>query len=140
MPVHAGSHIRRRLIVLDTALVRRRADLLRILVHEIFHFVWLRLNNAHRREWERVLESERKARARGGLGWSSESRLKRLQAPDLGRRTRRWREYAGEAFCDTAAWLFARAGHHPEFTLANRWQRARRRWFVQVLTSRPLAI
>jgi hypothetical protein len=128
------------LIVLDTALVRRRGDLLRILVHEIFHFVWLRLNNAQRRSWELVLEAERHSQARGGLGWSSEGRLKCLEASDCAGRSRRWREYACEAFCDTAAWLFAGLSHHPEFTLAHRWKCARRQWFAQTLSSRPLAI
>ena len=138
--VHAGSHIRRRLIVLDTALVGRWRELRRILVHEIFHFVWVRLGNRIRRSWERVLEQERQAHARGDLGWSSEVLQQRLSPRDWRQRTRRWREYCCEAFCDTAAWLCAESHRHREFTLAKRWRKMRHQWFVEVLSTRELAI
>ena len=40
-PVHAGSFLRERRIVFDCT----QAEFPRILVHELFHFVWLRLGN-----------------------------------------------------------------------------------------------
>src|SRR5450631_2160359 len=57
-PVFAGSFLRKRGIVLDSALLRDRGERARILVHELFHFVWLRLGNPVRACWEGVLEAE----------------------------------------------------------------------------------
>ena len=119
-PVLAAAFLRRREIVLDAALLSDGPERARILVHELFHFVWLRLGNASRAGWASLLEAERAAGARGELGWSSEWR-KRDGAP--------WREYACESFCDTAAWIYAGVERHAEFTLAGRWRAHRRRWF-----------
>jgi len=48
-------------------------------------------------------------------------------------RSRRWREYACESFCDSAACLLGGAGDHEEFTLARRVRENRRRWFQSLL-------
>jgi len=128
LPVHAASFVRKRQIVLDQELERRPREFSRILTHELFHFVWVRLGNRARRSWEDTVARERKAGARGELGWSAESRklhLPRSQAREL----REWREYLCESFCDTAAWLYSGVRRHPEFTLAERHRRRRAEWF-----------
>lgn len=129
MQVHAAGFLRAREIVLDQALQRDSAELARILAHELFHFVWLRLGNRRRQAWEGLLRDELARKARGELGWSAEWRKLGLTPADVSVRSRRWREYACESFCDTAAWLWAGAGGHPEFTLKPRFQTTRRRWF-----------
>jgi hypothetical protein len=132
-PVHAGSFLRERRVALDCT----RAEFPRILVHETAHFVWLRLGNPMRRSWEEVLRVER---SRGDLGWSAEWRKATLTPEDRDGRTRRWREYCCEAFCDTAAWLWSGVGGHPEFTLSARLRAARRRWFAFNVSNRTLSI
>lgn len=134
-PVHAGSFLRRRIMVLDRALIGSPRELIRILVHEIFHFAWVRLGNARRRDWERLLADEFRGGVRGELGWSAEGRKGALARSDRARRTRRWREYACESFCDTAAWTIC-GGRHAEFTLPAPARRARRRWFCNLLRGR----
>jgi hypothetical protein len=129
--VHGVSFIRERRITLDSALRRGGSEYNRILVHELFHFVWVRLGNPVRRSWEELLASECAGGVRGELGWSAEWRKAALSASDRAGRTRRWREYCCESFCDTAAWLFSGIAAHEEFTLAGRYRRARRRWFAQ---------
>jgi hypothetical protein len=64
-PHLAATSIPRRLILLDAELLRNRDDFDRILVHEIFHFAWVRLSNQSRRGWEAVLQSEFDPRAPG---------------------------------------------------------------------------
>jgi len=132
MPVHAASFLRKRVIVLDGELLRRRQEFERILAHELFHFVWLRLGNPLRWSFERQLANEAARGARGELGWSAELRKRGLERQDRETRSRRWREYACESFCDTAAWLFSRRRRHDEFTLARRWREERRRWFGSI--------
>lgn len=134
--VHAGSQIRKRLVVLDEALLRNSAELKRILVHELFHFVWLRIPHSARLSYEELLEREIDMGARGELGWSSESRKAKLAPEDLEERSLRWREYACESFCDTAAWRYSAVKAHEEFTLAPRFQQARRRWLGNLLEAR----
>lgn len=129
MQVHAGGFLRLREVVVDEALQRNGSELARILTHEIFHFVWLRLGNGRRQEWEQVLRNEWARRAAGELGWSAEWRKRRLSALDGAQRSRRWRDYACESFCDTAAWVYAGDGGHPEFTLKPRFRADRRAWF-----------
>ncbi|MEZ5351516.1 MAG: hypothetical protein R2762_02680 [Bryobacteraceae bacterium] len=131
--VHAASDIRRRRVLLDRSLLAQPAELRRIAVHEAFHFVWIRLGNPTRRSFEKVLAAEHTRSARGELGLSAEVRKQRLCEADVRNRTRAWREYACESFCDTAAWLYARAGRHREFTLAERFCRQRTRWFEHQL-------
>lgn len=133
-PVHAGAFLRKREIVLDSELLDDTADLMRILSHELFHFVWRRLDNASRRDWERVLEEEIAQGAAGELGFSSETRKNLLRPMDIRDRSRKWREYACEAFCDTGAWLFfPRQLKHEEFTLGKRPCRTREKWFTSLL-------
>jgi hypothetical protein len=131
-PVFAGSFLRKREIVLDAALSKDRRERSRILVHELFHFVWLRFGNSARTSWTHVLEAEFAARARGELGWSSEWRKQALSISE----GRPWREYACESFCDTAAWKYAQVGEHKEFTLAERWRGRRSAWFEEQIEAR----
>ena len=127
----AASSIPRRVILLDAAVFARRGDFERILIHEVFHFAWVRLSNQKRRAWEDMLAKELRARVAGELGWSAEWRKDALLRTDVRRRTQRWRRYACESFCDTAAWLFADLRTHEEFTLGAEPRRVRRRWFIE---------
>jgi hypothetical protein len=136
-PHSAATSIPRRLILLDAEVLARRGEFERILVHELFHFAWLRLSNEKRRSWEQVLRQEFTSRTPGELGWSAEWRKARLARSDARRRTARWRRYACESFCDTAAWLYAGLRAHDEFTLPARARSPRRAWFWEYL--HPLA-
>lgn len=127
VPMHAATFIRRRRIVLDAELLQNDDELRRILIHELFHFVWARLDNSRRRSFERLLSSQRGAP--GELGWSSEYRKRELAARDVRQRSRKWREYVSEAFCDTAAYLYATRKRHGEFTLPAGERRKRIAWF-----------
>lgn len=135
-PVHAGSFLRERRIAFDCT----RDEFPRIFVHELFHFVWVRAGNPVRHSWERLLRRELDLQARGELGWSAEWRKQKLQQGDLDFRTRRWREYCCESFCDTAAWLYSKTANHQEFTLARRHRDARRRWFAATIENRRISI
>ncbi len=146
----ASTFIRRRLILLDAEVLAHRGDFERILVHELFHFVWVRLSNAVRRDWERTLAREfvrggrgelgRGELGRGELGWSAQRRKLKLSAADAKSRPQRWRLYACESFCDTAAWRFAGLKAHPEFTLRPAFRRVRRAWFDRHIGAGPLLI
>src|SRR5581483_1089314 len=107
-----------------------------ILVHEIFHFVWLRLSNQIRDEFAELLNGELKGRARGELGESADVKKGLV---GVGRQTTRefrtWREYVSESFCDTAAWLYAGVGEHVSFTLGKRWRERRKAWFDRTIGS-----
>ncbi len=138
--VHGAAFLRQRRIIIESGLLVSRRELSRVLVHELFHFAWLRLGNPLRRSWEELLASELKRHARGELGWSAESRKEQLAAEDLIRRTRRWREYICESFCDSVAWLYSAAGSHPEHTLAPRFREARRKWLQACLEDGPIHI
>ena len=81
----------------------------------------------------------RTARA-ASLGWSAEWRKRRLTAADRRGRTRRWREYCCESFCDTAAWLYSGVERHDEFTLAGRCRKTRSQWFVRTFSAGQLPI
>jgi hypothetical protein len=126
--VHAATQMRERRIFLDPEL--RGAELRRIVVHELFHFIWLRLGNPARREWEALLMAEK---ARGELGWSSEWRKRELTPRDRLDRSRKWREYACESFCDTAAWAYAGLTRHDEFTLGLKARGQREAWFRRLV-------
>lgn len=134
--VHAGSFLRKRRIAFDCT----RAEFPRIFVHELFHFTWLRAGNPARFAWERLMHDELEAGAGGELGWSAEWRKRALDAGDRRRRSRRWREYCCESFCDTAAWLYSGGPRHPEFTLAARFRAARRTWFHETFGKRCLPL
>ena len=135
----AASNIRRRLILLDREVLAERGDFERILIHEIFHFTWVRLPNSKRRSWEKLIESEIARGTAGELGWSAESRKEKLRAAAIARRSPAWRRYACESFCDSAAWLYAGLRRHEEFTLPARFRRARAQWLRQNLDS-PLPV
>jgi len=138
--VHAGAFIRERRIAFDAKLAANRREFDRIFVHEIFHFVWLRLGNPRRWSYEGLLRQEMRGNARGELGWSAEWRKRALAARDTRRRSRRWREYACESFCDTAAWIFSGVRAHPEYTLARRFCERRRQWFRESDVSDRISI
>jgi hypothetical protein len=132
-PVYAGSFIRKREIVLDQELEGQPRELARILVHELFHFAWVRLGNPARRSYEALLREEWKRRARGELGWSAESRKRALSGPSMRvSGSPFWRDYLCESFCDTAAWIYSGVQRHPEYTLAPRHRNRRAKWFRAV--------
>ena len=139
VPVFAGSFIRKREIVLDRELERRPRELARILIHELFHFVWVRLGNPLRRSFEKLVAAEWKRHARGELGWSAELRKKAIAGARPSRSTL-WREYLCESFCDTAAWYYSAGRRHPEFTLAARHRNRRAAWFQAVFGQRAIPI
>jgi len=135
-PVHGGAFLRERRMAFDCPV----REFPRIFVHETAHFLWLRLGNPTRRSWEEIVRSELRAGGRGELGWSAEWRKTALRPLDMRTRTRRWREYCCESFCDTAAWLYSGVGGHPEFTLTPQLRRVRAQWFSRIVASRILSI
>jgi hypothetical protein len=136
-PHLAATSIPRRLILLDREVLRNQGDFERILIHEIFHFVWVRMSNASRRDWEELLAAER---APGELGWSADWRKQELEPDDLRLRSPKWRRYVRESFCDSAAWLFAELKRHDEFTLPAPPRRIRKKWFEENVASHEIAI
>jgi hypothetical protein len=134
--VHAGSLVRKRSIVFNCA----NNEFARVCVHELFHFVWLRLGNQRRRAYEEVLRTEFASGARGELGWSAEWRKYGLTDEDVQFRSRLWREYCCESFCDTAACIYSGIRRHDEFTLPRKFRQRRRRWFTGIERSAPLPI
>ncbi len=136
-PHLAATSIPSRLILLDRAVLSKPGDFERILIHEIFHFAWVRLSNALRRDWETLLASERSP---GELGWSAEWRKLKLNPSDANLRSPKWKRYARESFCDSAAWLFADLKRHEEFTLPAPSRRARKAWFQRNFASHAIAI
>jgi hypothetical protein len=134
---HAATYIRRRLIVLDGGLKRQSREHRRILLHELFHFAWLRLGNRRRWSWEQLLQIEWEAGARGEAGWSAEWRKLALSSRDAATRSVKWREYCCESFCDTGAWIVS--GEEAELTLGRKLLIRRRNWFEPLLSS-PLPI
>jgi hypothetical protein len=140
-PVHAGTFIRKRRIVLDLELAGKPKELVRILTHELFHFAWVRMGNHARRSYEDLLRREWNERARGELGWSAELRKSALSRyPPAATNHPKWREYACESFCDTAAWLYSGIARHPEFTLAERHRKRRAEWFLATFQDRRIPI
>jgi hypothetical protein len=137
-PVDAGAFLRERRIFFEKALRSDPRHLARIFVHEIFHFAWLRMSNQMRRSYEEMVDGQ--MRFRGELGWSSAWRKEALTRADRRRRTRRWREYCCESFCDTAAWLFSGVRRHPEFTLRPRLRLRRRAWFERFGVTKRISI
>jgi hypothetical protein len=127
--VHAASFLRERSIGFNCP----AREFPRVFVHELFHFAWFRLGNPRRRLYEGILRHERNARARGELGWSAEWRKNTLADQDVQLRSRLWREYCCESFCDTAAWLYSGVRKHAEFTLANRYRERRQAWFARYI-------
>jgi hypothetical protein len=129
--IHAAAFIRQRRIVLESTLLRRPDMLRLILIHEVFHFVWVRLDNASRRQFAALLKKEIKAGARGELGESAAVRKAALRFQgDLHPRSKGWSEYVCESFCDTAAWFYSGSTDAAEFKLARKWTTLRRKWFL----------
>jgi hypothetical protein len=133
---HAGSFLRDRRIGFNC----NRREFRRIFVHEVFHFVWVRLGNPSRWSYEELLLRELAAGASGELGWSAEWRKHALVSADWRNRGRRWREYCCESFCDSAAWLYSGIEAHAEFTLARRFRNFRQEWFAGIAKAGPLSI
>lgn len=138
--MHAATFLRSRRMVFESQLRLDPAEWRRIVVHELFHFAWVRLGNNARRSWHELLCAEFAAGARGELGWSAEWRKERLSRERLRAATRLARDYACESFCDTAAWLYAGLDGHGEFTLPARWRKPRRLWFIQHLGDRAVPL
>lgn len=136
----AAVDVRKRMILLDREVFQVHGDFERILIHELFHFAWVRMSNARRASWESVLAGEIAARVSGELGWSAEWRKNKLNPADRRRRTRLWKHYVRESFCDTAAWCYAGLKRHDEFTLASRFRAVRRAWFAREVESRSLPL
>ena len=136
-PHLAATFIPKRVILLDQEVLIRNGDFERILIHEIFHFAWVRLGNPKRLTWETLVRHET---AKGELGWSAEWRKSKLCGKDKEERTRAWRHYVCESFCDTAAWLYAGIQTHDEFTLAGRARARRMGWFRKYIGSGPVSI
>lgn len=134
-PHLAATSIPRRTIYLDREVLTQRGDFERILVHELFHFVWVRLSNQSRRDWEQLLAGEIGRRAKGELGWSAEWRKLKLTAQDISDRTVAWRNYACESFCDSAARAYSGLAKHDEFTLSPRWTHRRLAWMQNLATN-----
>jgi hypothetical protein len=132
-PVHAGTFLTERRIALNCTQV----EFPRVFAHETAHFIWIRLGNPKRFSYEDLIRSEP---GTGELGWSAEWRKQALTPDDIADRTRRWREYCCESFCDTAAWMYSGLTEHPEFTLAGNLRRRRGRWFEETLGRGPLSI
>ena len=130
--VHAAGFIRERRIVFDASLRLDPNELGRILVHEVFHFAWVRLSNASRKSWRELLTREFARNARGELGWSAEIRKSALLRSAAVTSGRAWGEYACESFCDTAAWAHLHDVEHGEFTLSRRYREIRRGWFSEL--------
>jgi hypothetical protein len=139
-PAHAATFIRRREIILDPELKKKPRTHRRILLHEYFHFAWVRLGNPHREEWGALLKSEWQTRARGEAGWSAEWRKKKLSPSDIASRTRSWREYCCESFCDTGALVFTPNPDRSEVTLSPVRLRVRVIWFKQTFPAQTFAI
>jgi hypothetical protein len=135
-PVYAGSFLRERRIAFNC----NRAEFPRVFIHELFHFAWLRLGNPARLAYEQLLAGELGCGASGELGWSAEWRKLALNRRDIDTRTRQWREYCCESFCDTAAWIYSNLPDHEEFTLANRFRLRRRVWFLATMGSAQLSL
>lgn len=135
-PVHAGSFLRDRRIVLEHELLRMPHRLNRIFLHEVFHFVWWRLGNTLRRSYEDLLVSEIRRGAKGELGWSAESCKLDVSRGDIAIRSKAWRVYACESFCDTAAWHFGTARRYAEVTLPAFFREGRGVWMGERLPAK----
>jgi hypothetical protein len=138
--VYAGCFLRKRQIVLDDGMLRTPRVLERIFVHEVFHFVWSRLGARLRDSWHEVIDAEILRGANGELGWSAESMKLSVTDEDRINRSRRWKDYICESFCDTAGWYFGTASRYSEMTLGPRERALRRTWIREHLLVRPLTI
>jgi hypothetical protein len=122
--------------VLEQQMVKTPRVLERIFVHEVFHFVWSRLNRSLRDSYADLVRAELARSVKGELGWSAESMKMNLAPEDVESGTRRWKDYLCESFCDTAGWLYGSAARYSEMTLDRKSRELRRKWFEQHLESR----
>lgn len=133
-PVYAAAFLRQRRIILEASLLSDAALLRFIFVHELFHFVWMRLGNSARAEYSRLIAREFMSRARGELGESSAVKRAALGNATQGLlQSAAWREYVCESFCDSAGFLFTGASVHDDPKLGKTWTAIRRRWFDEKL-------
>jgi hypothetical protein len=142
-PADAATFIRRRETVLDPELKKYPGRHQRILFHEFFHFAWVRLGNPRRAAWEALLKAEWEARVRGEAGWSAEWRKRKLLERDVTERSRFWRDYCCESFCDTGAFVMQlpfRNADESEMTLALSRRRVRVAWFRRNLDGGVVAV
>ncbi len=130
--VHAASFIRKRRIVLESELLHNPAVLRLILAHELFHFAWVRLNNAQRRGYLHLVSMELNRGARGELGESSVVAKQSVAGANWFTDSARFKNYVCESFCDTGAWLYGGVQTHSFFSLAKKWQKQRAAWFATV--------
>jgi hypothetical protein len=128
-PIDGASFLRRREIVLDQALLRRPGRLALILSHEVAHFAWTRLGNPLRWSYQTLLDQELRRSVPGELGWPSALAKQRVTRRDRRMRSRVWRDYTAESFCDTFAWLCSGVRRHADWTLPDAARRNRRAWF-----------
>lgn len=135
--VHAASYLRSRQMTLESELLANETELTRILLHELFHFIWLRLSNARRASYQALVLAEWRRRSRGEAGWSAEHVKARIKKPG---RSRLWRLYVCESFCDSGAAYAARLTAHPEFTLAKSFWDKRSQWLGIFLAADRIAI
>jgi hypothetical protein len=140
--VYAGSFLRKRRIVLEEQMLKTPRVLERIFVHEVFHFVWSKLGNQVRQSFEDLVRAEVDRGVKGELGWSAESLKIKLSAEDLECRSRRWKDYICESFCDSAGWFFGAVHKYSEMTLDREARAERRRWIRKHLVERrrPLTV
>lgn len=138
--VYAGCFLRQRRMVLDDGMLRTPRVLERIFVHEVFHFVWSRLGQPLRDSWHQVIDAEIVRGANGELGWSAESMKLNVSEDDRKTRSRRWKDYVCESFCDTAGWYFGSAKRYAEMTLGPDQRALRRLWFRQHVLGRRLSV
>jgi hypothetical protein len=139
-PASAATFVRGRETILDPELQRHPRQHRRVLLHEYFHFAWVRLGNPRRAAWEAFLKVEWNAHARGEAGWSAEWRKQKLSERDVAERSRRWREYCCESFCDTGAFVIDAYSDRSEITLSAGRRRARVAWFRQNFPGQSFAI
>jgi hypothetical protein len=131
-PVHAAAFIRKRIVVLETSLFSKSDRLRLILVHEGFHFVWVRLNNGQRRAFADLLADEMRGRARGEVGESSDIKKRLLrEGGSFDDSSRLWRDYVCESFCDSAAAFLSGTAANEHFTLAGHWANRRCAWLLR---------
>jgi hypothetical protein len=134
IPVYAASFIRQRRIVLEATLLASPASLRFIFVHEVFHFVWVRLGNKKRAEYSRLVAYEMDHKARGELGESSAVKKAELRVErQISLESQVWRDYACESFCDSAGCIFTGRSVHDGARLGKAWTAIRREWFLQNL-------
>lgn len=133
--VYAAAFLRERKIILEAGLLSNAQCFQLILIHELFHFVWLRVANTARAEFNDLLLKEWSKRARGELGESSALKKERLREAVVTNGSRHWRDYVCESFCDTAAWLYGGTGDSALFTLGKGWMERRQAWFQSAAKS-----